>query len=75
MRQQENVKETVKKQSNPITQDELIDVERDEWMKYVNLFIPHELVKSNNSVNRWLGKSHTDSQRLAVSETTLSKTG
>ena len=43
-------------------------------MKLVNLFIPHKIVKSNDSVNTWLGKPHTDSQRLAVSEITLSKT-
>ena len=71
--QHENV--TVKKQPNVITQDERINMERDEMNDVVNLFIPHKIVKSNDSVNTWLGKSHTDSQRLAVSETTLSKTG
>ena len=44
------------------------------WMKSVNLFTRHKIVKSNDSVNTWLGKSHTASQRLAFSET-LSKTG
>ena len=44
-------------------------------MKQVNLYIPHKIVNSNDSVNTWLVKSHTDSQRLAVSEKTLSKTG
>ena len=28
--------------------------------------MPHKLVKSNDSVNTWLDKSHADSQRLAV---------
>ena len=44
-------------------------------MKWVNLFVPYKIVKSNDSVNTWLGKSYTDSQMLAVTETTLSKTG
>ena len=26
--------------------------------------MPHKIVKPNDSVSTWLGKSHTDSQRL-----------
>ena len=50
-------------------------MERDEMNEVGKSFIPHKIVKSNYSVNIWPGKSHTDSQRLAVSEITLSKTG
>ena len=73
MWQHENV--TVKKQSNVITQDERINKERDEMSEVGKFIYTTKIVKSNDSVNAWLGKSHTDSQRLEVSETTLSKTG
>ena len=71
----ENLK--VKKQSNLITQDELIYVARDE-MNEVGKFIYtiwNSLYCINDSINTLLGKSHTDSQMLAVSETTLLKNG
>ena len=69
----ENVK--VKKQSNLITQDELINVARDK-MNEVGKFICttwNSLYCIYDFVNTLLDKS--DSQMLAVSETTFLKTG
>ena len=73
--QQRNV--TVLKQWNLITQEELINLARDE-MNEIDNFIytaKNSLYYINDSVNAWLDKSYTDSQSLAVSEITLSKTG
>ena len=75
MWQQEDV--TVLKQWNLITQYELINLARDE-MNETGSFIytkKNSLYYINDSVSTWLDKSYTDSQSLAVSEITLSKTG
>ena len=68
---------TVLKQWNLITQDELINLARDEMNEIGNFIYTkkNNLYYINDSVNTWLDKSYTDSQSLAVSEITLSKTG
>ena len=68
---------TVLKQWNLITQDELINLARDEMNEIGNFIYikKNNLYYINDSVNTWLDKSYTDSQSLAVSEITLSKTG
>ena len=68
---------TVLKQWNLITQDELINLARDEMNEIGNFIYTkkNSLYYINDSVNTWLDKSYTDSQSLAVSEITLSKTG
>ena len=73
--QQKNV--TVLKQWNLITQEELINLARDEMNEIGNFIYTakNSLYYINDSVKAWLDKSYTDSQSLAVSEITLSKTG